>query len=302
MKILIVGAGGVGGYFGARLIQVGADVTFLLRNKRHQQIKVNGLSVQTPNDSFLVWPKSVTTEELEPIYDLIILTPKAFDLDGVLTSLTKASSYGVFLPFLNGMSHLQALDQKFGRDRVLGGVAHIAAMLTESGEVKQLTDLHKLTVGARTTSHEIVAREFDAICSRTNFDNAYSENIEQTLWDKWVFLATLAGMTTLCRGSVGSIVAGEYGEELMVGMYEECCLIAQKSGFSVSVETQKNAINMLTKTGSNFSASMLRDLQAGLRTEHDHVLGELIKQSEFLKVPSPQLKMAFTQISMTSAG
>ena len=138
MKILIVGAGGIGGYFGAKLINAGADITFLLREKRHQFIQAHGLTIETPKGSFTVHPKVVTADQLEQIYDLIILAPKAFDLDESLKSLTKASTQGVLLPFLNGLSHMEALDQQFGKARVMGGVAHIAAMITDTGDRKSV--------------------------------------------------------------------------------------------------------------------------------------------------------------------
>lgn len=298
MKILIVGAGGIGGYFGAKLINAGADITFLLRDKRHQLIQAHGLTIETPKGSFTVHPKAVTAGQLEPIYDLIILAPKAFDLDESLKSLTKASTQGVLLPFLNGLSHMEALDQQFGKARVMGGVAHIAAMITDTGTVKQLTDLNMLTVGSRAPDHEALTKEFIALCKKADFDSAYSENIEQVLWDKWVFLATLAGMTTLCRGSVGEIVSTPYGKELTLAMYEECCSIAKAAGHAIGEVPRSKAIEMLTKVGSPFTASMLRDLISGQKTEHDHILGKMIIKGEKSGVRCQLLKMAYTQIAV----
>ncbi|WP_108509061.1 2-dehydropantoate 2-reductase [Polynucleobacter acidiphobus] len=298
MKILIVGAGGIGGFFGAKLINAGADITFLLRDKRHQLIQAHGLTIETPKGSFTVHPKAVTAGQLEPIYDLIILAPKAFDLDESLKSLTKASTQGVLLPFLNGLSHMEALDQQFGKARVMGGVAHIAAMITDKGAVKQLTDLNMLTVGPRAPDHEALTKEFIALCKMADFDSAYSENIEQVLWDKWVFLATLAGMTTLCRGSVGEIVSTPYGKELTLAMYEECCSIAKAAGHAIGEVPRSKAIEMLTKVGSLFTASMLRDLISGQKTEHDHILGKMIIKGEKSGVRCQLLKMAYTQIAV----
>ena len=298
MKILIVGAGGIGGYFGAKLINAGADITFLLREKRHQLIQAQGLTIETPKGSFTVQPKSVTASQLEPIYDLIILAPKAFDLEDSLRSLDKAINQGVLLPFLNGLSHVETLDKLFGKARIMGGVAHIAAMITDTGAVKQLTDLNMLTVGPRATEHEALAKEFIALCKQADFNSAYSENIEQVLWDKWVFLATLAGMTTLCRGSVGEIVSTPYGKELTLVMYEECCSIAKAAGHVIGEIPRSKAIEMLTKVGSPFTASMLRDLISGQKTEHEHILGQLIKKGEENHIGCQLLKMAYTQIAV----
>ena len=296
MKILIVGAGGIGGYFGAKLMKAGADITFLLRDKRQKIIQAQGLIVETPKGNFTVHPKSLTADQLEPIYDLIILAPKAFDLDDSLRSLSQASTQGVLLPFLNGLSHIEALDKLFGKARVMGGVAHIAAMITGTGTVKQLTDLSMLTVGHRAPEHEALAKEFIALCKQTDFDSAYSENINQVLWNKWVFLATLAGMTTSARGSVGEIIATPYGRELTLVMYEECCSIAKASGQATG--DMPKATEMLTKVGSPFTASMLRDLLSGQKTEHEHILGQMISRGEQYGLSCQLLKMAYTQMAV----
>ena len=135
-------------------------------------------------------------------------------------------------------------------------------------------------VGPRAPEHEALAKEFIALCKKADFNSAYSENIEQVLWDKWVFLATLAGMTTSCRGSVGEIVSTPYGKELTLAMYEECCSIAKAAGYAIGELPRRKAIEMLTKEGSPFTASMLRDLLSGQKTEHDHILGKMIIKGE----------------------
>jgi len=300
MKILIVGAGGIGGYFGAKLIQAGADITYLLRPNRHEHIQANGLTIETPRGSFLIHPQSITIDQLTPIYGLVILAPKAFDLDHCLKDFANIGPKAVFLPFLNGFTHLNTLDQEFGRARVMGGVAHIAATITATGSVKQLSDLHILTVGHRDPEHEILARAFFALCQKADFDHVYSEQIEQALWDKWVFLATLAGMTTLCQGSVGQIVATPYGQELALEMYAECCAIAQATGFSIAEQARKKATELLTQAGSAFTASMLRDLLAKQNTEHEHILGQMIKKGLTQNISCLLLKMAYTHMAMSA--
>ncbi len=296
MKILILGAGGVGGYFGARLLKAGADVTYLLREKRQAKILAEGLIIETPKETFTVQPKTVTREQLKPDYDLIVLAPKSFDFEDALSSLQGASSKGVFLPFLNGLDHIQQLDTKFGKDRVMGGVAQIAATLSPTGAVKQLTDLHMLTVGHRSAAHEKIARDFFALCENSGFDRLYSENIEQSLWDKWVFLASLAGMTTLCRGHVGKISAAPWGIESTTSFYAESCAIAAANGFPTKDTAQKRSLDMLTNVKSSFAASMLRDLTQGNMTEHEHILGQMIQRGVSKGVSCPLLKLAHTHL------
>lgn len=301
MKILILGAGGVGGYFGARLLRAGGDVSFVLRDKRRQLIREQGLRVETPQESFVVFPNCLSSGELAPDYDVIMLAPKAYDLDDALAAIAGASGKGVILPLLNGLNHIDLLDRRFGRQRVAGGVAHIAAMLTEVGAVRQLSSLHLLTVGHRHAEHEAIAREFFALCASAEFDSHYSDNIEQVLWDKWVFLATLAGMTTLCRGPVGEIVATPYGADLARKVYAECCAIADRCNFPVSESARGKSLAMLTQSGSSLTASMLRDLKSGQRTEHEHILGEMIRRGVEHGVACDLLAMAHTHLAVNAA-
>lgn len=300
MKILILGAGGIGGYFGARLLQAGANVTFLVREKRQQVIARAGLQIETPQGSFSVQARTVTASSVEPEYDLIVLAPKAYDLDDALASLASADSRGVLLPLLNGLDHMGVLDAKYGRARVMGGVAHIAATLTEGGAVRQLTDMHQLTVGARDATHEPLARAFMAACGQAKFDSLYAENIEQVLWDKWVFLATLAGMTTVSQGSVGDIVATPHGLDLMRQMYAEACAVALASGHPIAPATAEAALRLLT-TPSVLTASMLRDLQGGQRTEHEHILGALARRGRDAGLPMDLLRLAYTHLAVYAA-
>ncbi|WP_031405299.1 ketopantoate reductase family protein [Thiomonas sp. FB-Cd] len=298
MKILILGAGGIGGYFGTQLVRAGADVTFLVRPKRKHLIDRDGLRIETPRGDFTVHPRTVTAAEVAPIYDLVILAPKAYDLEDALASVSRAQGHAVFLPLLNGISHLATLDQRFGRQRVMGGVAHIAAMITASGAIKQLTDLQSLTVGPRDAAHEVLARAFAESCKGAAFDCRYTDDIEQALWDKWVFLATLAGMTTVCQGSVGEIMATPYGEALTRQMFAECCAVARESGHPIGRAAADKSVRMLTQQGSTFTASMLRDLQAGQQTEHEHILGAMAQRGMERGLPMDLIRLAHTHMAV----
>ena len=298
MKILILGAGGIGGYFGAHLMKAGADITYLVRQKRKALIDAQGLRIETPREAFAVQPRTLIAEQIQPDYDLIILASKAYDLDDALYSLRGALGRGTVLPFLNGLDHLGKLDALLGKERVMGGVAHIAATITPEGAIRQLTEMHRLTVGARNPSHQKLASEFIELCKQAPFDSVFAEDIEQVLWDKWVFLATLAGMTTLCRGSVGDIVATTYGKATTVHMYEECCRVAHASGHSISTGVSAKALEMLTASVSTLTASMLRDLLDGQPTEHDHILGAMIRRGQGLACPTPLLEVAFTNLAI----
>ena len=299
MKLLFLGAGGVGGYFGARLVEAGADVTFLLRPARKAQISAEGLQVESPYGNFRVTPRCVVRDEIQPEYDLIVLTSKAYDLDDAIDTIAPAmGEAGHVLPLLNGLAHMDRLDERFGRARVIGGVAHISGELSKNGVVRQLNRIHSLTAGGRDQPTREFAERFVRLCGTARFDCRLAEDIESTLWEKWAFLATLAGITTLLRASVGAIVATTDGEALTRRLYAECLATAAAHGKAVAEAGQQKALAMLTEPGSAFAASMLRDLQAGHRTEHDHVLGDLVRRAGRAGVDAPLLQVAFAQMQV----
>ncbi|MCB1888904.1 MAG: ketopantoate reductase family protein [Rhodocyclaceae bacterium] len=303
MKILMLGVGGVGGYFGARLVQAGADVTFLVRPARQARLARDGLRIESPYGNFQVSPRCVTAETLKPGYDVIVLAPKAFDLDSAIDTVAPAvGAETVVLPFLNGWSHLALLDARFGPSRVLGGVAHIAGELGADGVVRQLSHIHSLTVGGRDDATRAVAERFIAACSAAHFDSTLSQDITRVLWEKWVFLATLAGATTLMGAPVGAIVATPHGDALIRRLYGECVAIAEADGRAVSRDASGKALGLLTEPGSAFTASMLRDLQAGLPTEHEHVLGALVRIGEARACDLPLLTAALVHMQVRAAG
>ena len=296
MKILMLGAGGVGGYFGARLCEAGSDITFLVRPKRAEIISQQGLIVETPSQTIRIQPHLVTKDKLFENYDLVMLSPKAYDLEDALETVKTVPGNPLYLPLLNGFDHLKQMDDEFGRDRVMGGMAHIAAELTEKGVVRQLNSLHRFTFGIRHACQDHLAAKLAQFADQAAFDSVYSENIEQSLWDKWTFLATLAAMNTLMRANVGVIESMEFGGQATQRMFEECCSIAEKSGFPISEMVRAQSLGILRKENSDFTASMLRDLESGYRTEHEHIIGSMLRRGKQAKLDCPSLQLAYTQM------
>lgn len=301
-KLLFLGAGGVGGYFGARLIEAGVDVSFLVRPARAATLAAQGLRVTSPHGDLTLQVRCVTRDTVRPDYDLVILAPKAYDLDDAMDAIAPAIGKTTFvLPLLNGLAHLDALDARFGADRVLGGVAHIVATLAADGSVQQMNPIHTLTAGGRAAATHQVATKFIGLCASAKFDAALSPDILSALWDKWAFLATLAAATTVTQGSIGQVMETTHGEPLLRRIYAEGLTVAQRSGASIDAAAQARALGRLTQRGSSITASMLRDLQAGLRTEHDHVLGDLVRRGQQLGVDTPLLALAHCHLQVAAA-
>lgn len=302
MKLLFLGAGGVGGYFGGRLVEAGADVTFLVRPARAERIARDGLRIRSPLGDARLDVRTVTRDSVTPDHDLVVLSPKAYDLDDAIETLAPAvGPRTCVLPLLNGLAHMDRLDARFGRDRVLGGVAQIGAMLDPDGVVVHLNPVQSLIAGGRDPATQAVAAAFVDCCRSARFDATLSPDIVASLWEKWTFLAALAGLTTLMRAPVGPIVAADHGDRLARAFHAECIAVAAAHGQRVSDDAQSRALGMLTRRGSPFSASMLRDLQSGQRTEHDHVLGDLITRGAARGVATPLLMAAHCQLQLRSA-
>src|SRR5450631_1481304 len=194
MRILVVGAGAIGGYFGGRLLAAGRDVTFLVRPRRAAELADAGLVIKSPNgDVTLKNPPAVQADKLTEKFDVVLLSCKAFDLDDAIRSFAPAvGRETAIIPMLNGMRHLDVLDAKFGRERVLGGLCAIAVTLNDKREVVQLAPMQSLTSGERDGKLSDRVRAIAEGMASGKFDSAASETILPDMWEKWVFLASLA--------------------------------------------------------------------------------------------------------------
>jgi 2-dehydropantoate 2-reductase len=297
MKILVLGAGGVGGYFGGRLAEAGADVTFLVRPKRAAQLAANGLVVKAPTGDLKRGVNTVLAEDVRPAYDVVLFTCKAYDLDDAMASIAPAmGGTTAVLPLLNGMKHLDRLDQRFGRSQVMGGVAQIVATLNPAGEIVQMNDIHTLIFGERDAPTSERCAELAAIMAKAKFTSKLSPHIQLELWEKFVFLATLAGMTCLMRAGVGPIVQSDDGEALMREMLEECRKVAAAEGSDPRPEMLQRAQVMLTDRKQALTASMMRDIQKGGPIEGDHIVGDMLVRARKHGIAAPLLRVATSHL------
>jgi 2-dehydropantoate 2-reductase len=298
MRILVVGAGAIGGYFGGRMLQAGRDVTFLVRPRRASELAGAGLVIKSPNgDVTLQHPPTVQADKIAETFDVVLLSCKAFDLDDAIKSFAPAvGPQTAIIPLLNGMLHLDRLDEKFGRERVLGGLCAIAVTLNEQREVVQLQPMQSLNFGERDGGLSDRVGAIAEIMASGRFGAVASEHIIQEMWEKWVFLASLAAATCLMRASVGTILAVPGGKDFILGMLDESSAVAAAEGFAPRAPFLERTRGMLTAEGSQMTASMFRDIKAGAPVEADHVIGDLIARGDAAKVPVPKLRTAYTHL------
>jgi 2-dehydropantoate 2-reductase len=283
MKILVLGAGAIGGYFGARLVQARADVHFLVRERRAALLAGRGLVVRSPHGDFTVPARTLLAGEVQPGWDLVLLTCKSYDLDAAIASVAPAlGERTLVLPLLNGLAHIERLRAAFGAARVLGGTCVIPATLTPEGEVQHLGTPHRITFGPLAGTRAGAAHDLEPLreaFARGPVEAVLADDMAQPLWEKFVGLATLAAMTCLMRAAVGDIVASDDGALLMEDTLRACVATATAAGHAPREAALAPLRAMLFAPGSDFTASMLRDLEAGSRTEADHVVGDMLRRA-----------------------
>lgn len=303
MKVLILGAGATGGYFGGRLFEAGRDVAFLVRERRAALLRANGLVIRSPQGNVRLRPPVHVVGGLHhKTFDLVVLACKAYDLDSAIEAVAPAVGPDtVVLPLLNGLRHFEALDARFGPERVLGGLCSIAVTLDGEGAVEHLSPMHVLRYGERDGSRSTRVAALDTLFAGIKADARHSEGILQALWEKWVMLASLAGMTCLMRASIGEIVSAPGGEALLLQILDECTAVAAAHDHAPREAVLEGTRRMLTEAGSKFTASMLRDLESGHRIEADHVIGDLILRAELKGLATPLLRIAHVHLKAYEA-
>ena len=298
MKILVLGSGGIGGFFGSYLVEAGADVTFLVRSKRKEILSINGLNIVSSLGNLSIKPKTILSEELMPIYDVIIVTCKTYDLDQAILDLRPIKGKGIIIPFLNGINHIEKLYKEFGSSNVMGGVAHISSNVNEQGTIEHFSEFKKLTFGNRNLINDDKIKSFYEICQKTKFDSVLSENINLDLWKKWVFISTVAGATSLFRSNLGEITKHDYGKKVVIDLFHECVEIAKLNGYDFDENEKNLQIKTVTNSGSPIKASMLRDIEKKSLTEHEEIFGDLIVAGNKYNVNCPILMSSYIKMKI----
>lgn len=299
MRVLVLGAGAIGGYFGCRLIEAGVDVAFLVRPARAARLSAEGLRVYSARGDFSGAVRAIT--EVDGHYDLVILSCKAYDLDAAIDAIRPAVGPDtIVLPLLNGVRQLETLEAAFGSARVAGGVAHISVTLEGDGSIRQFGSLEKLTFGSRDASRPLPAG-IEALLRAIGPQVVRSDNILGAMWDKFAFIATLAGATCLMRSAVGEIVATEEGADLIRRLHAECLDVAARSGHASGDAAIAAARDILVAQRSPLKASMLRDLERGAKTECEHILGDLRARAADFGLDTPLLSAALAHLRVYEA-
>lgn len=299
MRILVVGAGAIGGYFGGRLLEIGRDVTFLVRPRRKEQLARTGLSIRSRHGDADLPAPTILAEDLREPFDLILLSCKAYDLEDAIASFAPAVGPDTaILPLLNGMRHMDRLEQRFGARSLLGGWCAISSTLDDEGRILHLSDFHGLSFGERDGSRSPRVAAIAETFAGGKFIPIATDAILREMWEKWVLIATVAGITCMMRAPIGDIVAAG-ASDIAVSLLDECVSIARDAGVAPSDAAIERTRAMVTAAGSPMAASMLRDVERGARTEVEHIIGDLLQRG---RAPAyPVLRMAHAHLATYEA-
>lgn len=296
MKVLVLGAGAIGGYFGGRLAAAGVDVTFLVRPGRRAQLERDGLVIESPVGNLSLPVKTVSAEELKDEYDVVLLTCKSYDLDSAMDSIAPAMTGNcAVVPMLNGMSHLETLDARFGRNNVFGGLCAIVATMKKDGTILHMAPIHRIVIGTRADDPTGRAKDFAAALEKSQVETELSERIEQDLWEKVVFLSAAAALSCLFRANIGEIMAAAGGTDVIDRCLDTNMKIAAAEGYPLRPAAIEFS-NSRLKTPSPLTASMLRDIESGNAVEADHIVGFMLNLARKHGIDDSVLSMAYTHL------
>ncbi|MGI5142728.1 ketopantoate reductase family protein [Streptomyces sp. CA-106110] len=292
MRILVVGAGATGGYFGARLAQAGRDVTFLVRAERAERLARRGLRIIGLGEQTVLAPRTVQAGDVDAPYDVVLLSVKATGLEPAIDDMAPAVGPNTLIvPFLNGMRHIDALAARFGGETVLGGVAKVVTTVDDNGDIVRLADLQSLRYGARDETSPARLEHLHRSLSDAGFPTGLSDDIDGEMWAKWVFIAAVSAVTCLMRGSVGEVVAVPGGTAFAEGVVQESASIAAAAGHPVPDADLQQTLATVTAAGSSLTSSLYRDVTGGRSAEVEHIFGDLVSRAERLGLDVPLLDL-----------
>jgi len=298
MRVLVVGAGAVGGFFGGRLAAAGVDVTLLVREGRADTLRRDGLRLATPDGTIESVPvETVIADQIDSIYDVVLLSVKATALLPALDDVAAAIGPDtVIIPLLNGVGHLEVLTDRLGPHRVLGGVAVVATELDEDGTIRQLAPGGSIALGELDGSWSDRTTTIAEVFAPADFVTTVTESVVQDMCEKWAFMAAGGAATVLHGGSVGTIVGTDGGLTAVLAVIAEVEAVLAATEHPVRPAAHNRTVAVLTAAGSPFTTSLYRDFVAGRPTEVEPILGDLVALAARVGVDVPRVQSAAVRV------
>jgi len=289
MRICIVGVGGVGGYFGARLAAAGSDVLFAARGAQREAMARDGLRVRSPlGDVHIPKPHLLAEPAAEPPCDIILFCVKLWDteaaLDPVVPLLTEQ---GAVISLQNGVSAEAVIAARVGRDRVMGGLAQISARIVAPGVIEQTGSFARIQFGELDGHRSARGEALLAACTAAGVEATLSDDIVRDIWRKFVFLAPLAGVCARHRLPIGAIRGDPARRRDLEALVAETAAVGRAEGVALPADLERRILDSLDKLPAEMKPSMLHDLEAGRRLELDWLNGEIVRRGAALGIATP---------------
>ena len=288
MKIVIIGAGGVGGYFGGKLAQAGFDVTFVVRGEHLSAIKKNGLQIKSIKGDFTVHPK--VTDDMQTINDpdLIILGVKSWQVIDVAKNLRSIISKNTMvLPLQNGADNAEKLLSVLNKENVLAGLSKIVSKIEAPGIIRHFAFEPEIIFGEINNDLTERVRRLKNVFDKAGFKNGISDNIQLDIWRKFLFIVSISGIAALTRVVIGEIRHDTYLRKICYQTAFEIMTIANAKGISLSKTDIENAMQAIDNTDFQTTASMQRDIMENRPSELDNFNGYIVRQGKELQIETP---------------
>ena len=304
MRIAVMGTGGVGGYFGARLAQAGHEVAFVARGRQLAALRARGLRVQSQLGDVHLPNVEVTDEpaEIGPV-DLVLFTVKLWDtLEAAEAVKPLLGTQTAVVSFQNGVVKDDILRQTLGAEHVIGGVTYIAATIAEPGVIRHSGTLQKLVFGEYDGSQSPRVRQFRGACADSGIDAEISDRIEQAIWEKFVFLVGLSGTTSLARTPIGPIRSHPRSRAFLHDVMTEVVQVALAQGVPLPADYADERLAFTDQVPASMTSSMHHDLEQGNRLEVPWLSGDVVERGARLGVPTPCNRAIFDILSVHGDG
>lgn len=300
MKVYIVGAGGVGGYFGGLLAKAGENVTFVCRGDHYKAIKKDELRVKSVIGDFIVKPAKVV-DNISKIEnpDLVIFTVKTYDTETVAEELKSVINKDtIIITFQNGIENDVVIKKITGSSNVYPGVAYVISARTKPGVIEQTGGLRKLIFGDRNNNDNLSLRAVEKVMRSAGIDASLSDDITRDLWKKYMFVVDFSGMTAVCRGPIGKVLA----DETTLSLYERCAReaisVAKAHGVKVASDALENIMTISGNTAPESKSSLLVDIENGRKNKIETLNGTLVKLARRYKIDVPINELIYGAIKL----
>lgn len=288
MNIVVIGAGGVGGYFGGKLAQAGFNVTFVVRGKTLEAIKTNGLQVKSITGDFVVHPKVTDTISEIKSPDVIILGVKSWQVDAIAIQLKPViTEHTMILPLQNGADNADRLRSILPKENVLAGLCKIVSKIEAPGVINHFVFEPEIVFGEYDNTLTERVKALKEVFDKAGFNNKISEDIHLDIWKKFLFITTISGIVAITRSVFGVIREDEYLRQIVYQTANEIVAVANAKGIALTNDDIEMTLKVIDNLDYNTTASMQRDIMEGRPSELENFNGYIVKTGKELHITTP---------------